>query len=496
VGAALEHEDVPPPPKPLMKYCGRVVYNNGSPVDVGGCQQNANFPVPFYRTLRQSLASSCNNDTVCIDKGKVGLYAIYDVPADADATWDALFKAYGIQTFNLGLKTANQEIASELQQFPGGGPADKARPQDLKYSLELTKNLVSGVWAPLVDARAHVYRAANDQFVHTAIDTLKAKAPAEVAQYSGQIMQMKEVSRLVDEYAKDLDGLSQRFATVADTYVTYRDSEPGDVAALTDVAARASTADLDALAPLRSELADRARGMGLAPDLLREDINNLRHDLVARQVSFDTAIAPYATLLTQRGLPSTIDKTAATLVALEKMDAYVADRDWRIYHAIETILSGMTRRRDTLMILAVDEKTRQTRTQVQNAAIETQFADEANQRVAGLWTKPDQSPKLKLSFYEPYAQRLYDFQSIKPLCDQQQPWMKTGCDSYQRNLSKVTLYLANSLPLALKLDLSKLRAAGVAEATLQQIQAALDAKQLTTAAHLHDQAVRAAEQGQ
>lgn len=475
------------PPYPPFVLCFDVV----GPQPYRQCKSHPlSNPVDAYKLALQKVNDVCGTDYNCRGTSTIALYAIFDVDVHDATLWERLFKAYGMRAMFNDAVSRNRMLLNAARS--------SMRAPDLKQSLGyVTEKLIQGAWfEQLIAPYSSRYQNAQHDLNVKEVGALNAKVDAtlgpEMTKLAAQTFLLANYKAHLDSYVQRLDALRPAFDVLANRFFQYRSSELTDFAFLNDLSARASAADLQALVLLQKELVDHSRDMSSAPEQLRADVADMRRAIFGMQEDLDRYHEQYKTELAAAGFQPP-DKTSAAVASLAKMEGYIGDRARRVQAAIDQQLDGIIKRKHALLIVAADDLTKKALVDAANAQEETAFLDEANKRVATLWAAPDRSLKLQLPYQEELAGNLKSFLGTDAICADGFAWMKSGCDVYRRNVSKANTYLAQSMPLAIRVDVRKLRSAGIADPILAEIDAALTAKDVMKAAHLHDIAVRMSE---
>ncbi len=344
--------------------------------------------------------------------------------------------------------------------------------------------------------------------VHDARDALVTETHDRIAAMGGEVVSeeqvrlantrwaIRDLERTTQRYQQILDHARPLYGDVAARYAAYRASEAATIGGLENLIAQASSAGLDDMVALKSALAAISDSENLDPQQLILDANRVRWELAHAQTEYDQAIVRHAALIDEHGW-ARLDHTTVPRQGMTGVVGYAEERLDRVNAAIREIIDGVRRREQALILVAADQHTRDAVRAAVAAQTEADFLDEITRRSDELWRSPPTTSTLKLPLLGERVRVMQAFLQLEPLCadPSNATWRGPGCQRVANELTKVKTYLNQTLSLTLRYGITKLRAAGVNEADLTQIDADLTAGRRAAAVHRYDAALRAVEEG-
>jgi hypothetical protein len=368
----------------------------------------------------------------------------------------------------------------------------------LRAALEHHRKTQAAILAQAQAAVAEVHDA-RDALVQATHDRIAAMGGAvkgaEQVHLAETRMAIRELERVHAAYRQALDDVRPQYGDVVARFTAYRGDEPTVIGELEALIESASGADLDAMAALKLQLAAISDAENQAPQQLILDANRVRWELAHAQAEYERGIAPHAAMMDERAWPR-LDHTTAPRGGMGGVVSYAEGRQQRVNDAVREIFDGLRRREQVLVVAAADAATRDAIRASIAANTEADFLDEITRRVTELWTSPPTTPILKLPLLGERVGVMQAFLPLEDLCaaSTAATWRVPGCQKVAIELPKVRKYLSQQLPFTIRYGIPKLRAAGVPEAELAEIDADLTAGRVTAAVHRYDAALRAVEE--
>jgi hypothetical protein len=339
----------------------------------------------------------------------------------------------------------------------------------------------------------------NQNILNTELSApLKQRAAAEgkalQAEKAEHRENLTEIQVVIDEHQAKLRTLQPTYDALLLQFAGYRTTEPVILARLQELARLASTATLQTLPNVQLELVQLSRAESLSPQQMALDAKVLAVKMGYEHDTFLSELAPYAAFMRDNGItrPNLAD---ASIQVLENIISYADSRYARTSDIIQKTLEGIRRRQEALAAQSVDAATRKTLADASTLEASQKFLAEMNARVTEVGTLPPRSTKLALYYL---AEKLREHEAIlqlQPVCanTSSTPWMGTGCNALALQYSKSRTYITSTLPNMIRLNLTRLRTAGVNPTLLQQVEQHLATNSIRAATVSYDVAVRASE---
>jgi len=350
------------------------------------------------------------------------------------------------------------------------------------------------------EAAVEIVRDARDALVSETHDRIAVMGGAvvngEQVRLANTRWAIRDLERTTRQYQQILNKVRPLYGDVGVRYQAYRASESATISGLEDLISRASSAELDDMAALKSALAAISDAENRNPQQLILDANRVRWELAHAQTEYDRGIARYASLVDEHGWAH-LDHTTVPRQGMTGVVAYSEERLERVNKAIREIMDGIHRREQALILVATDQLTRDQVRAAVAAQTEADFLDEITRRSTELWRSSPTTSTLKLPLLGERIRMMEAFLQLEALCADptNATWRGPGCQRVANELTKVKRYLSQTLPFTLRYGVTKLRAAGASETELADIEANLTAGRRAAAVHRYDSVVRAVEEG-
>lgn len=359
----------------------------------------------------------------------------------------------------------------------------------------------------ILDQKA-LMKASQDRLANakkTAADAVTSAVTKSVAAIASEKAPVLAALTDVKTTVPELQGILDRARTallaeqptydgLINDFLAYRATESKATAALSKIAADASSADGPRLAVLEMSLADLERAQSAAPNDLFAGIILSRARMIATQIAYDGSLAKYDDFTRKYAIPGA-DLVGRAYRSLGNVLAYVSTRCTAFDAGVAKVRAGLRARREALIALAADQATRDTFAKANFATASKNYLDEANARVAVLWANGETSPTLKYPLYAAKVDLYEKFLQLEGACSTAalaaSSWMSAGCTAMQPSFARVRSWFADTLPGTLRMRVLLLRRKGADARLLADVETQLTAGKLKAAAVAHDAALRA-----
>ncbi len=306
--------------------------------------------------------------------------------------------------------------------------------------------------------------------------------------------EISEIQGLIDAYRTKLLEMTPEYEALVTQFVEYRGNEEAVLEQLQSLAQNASTASLETLPHLQLSLVQVSRTESLLPQQMALGARALSLKMAHAHDTFMTEVNPYVAFMTAHGMvrPNMAD---TSVQVLESIIAYADARYARTSEIVSKVMAGIRRRQEALVAQSAEDEAREVLTESSTLEASQKFLTEMNARVTQVGRLPPRSTRLGLYYL---AGKLLEHEGILQLqgtCANtvSTPWMGTGCNVLAPQYAKSRTYVMSTIPTILRMNVGKMRTAGVNEALLQEVEGHLTANRLRAATIAYDVAVRASE---
>jgi hypothetical protein len=263
---------------------------------------------------------------------------------------------------------------------------------------------------------------------------------------------------------------------------------------LEGIAARGSTAGLDTLFVIQEELLALERDESPKCDQFEIDVRRLQARVGYVVDDYVFELGDSKAFLRELKLEKMIPNAADALQdSLAKIGSYCDARRPKFDQAFASILDGIKRRNEALIVASATAATQKTLNDARFLRASSDFLKTSSARSARLAKLPISSQRLKLPFLFAKYQEHEATLALEPMCTESGlaavSFMDAGCEIIKRDISKSRNYIGISVPAIIKAALPRLKTAGVNAAFVDGISADLTAKRFRKAASDYDMAV-------
>jgi len=331
--------------------------------------------------------------------------------------------------------------------------------------------------------------------------SLRAKASAEtdplVMKLASDKQTFASIQKVVASVQPQLVAQQKAYTEIVKRFRAYKALEGAHVATLTEFSSRASQAALLDLPTVQMDVLKYVRASAETPNQLSLDAHRLRASMAQLESLFLLRLEPYRSFI-EANLGEMPALTPIAQWSLISIVVYCRELRSQSDTQIASLFQGISARARGLIAAAADEKTRGTLRQAAHLKASAAFLDEATARDKETSKLPPKTAKYGFYLWaEKYDQYLAVLE-LEPLCGEGPnaplpSWRDTGCVSFARIFGRAHTYTEKTIPQAIRLALSQLRAKGVAESLLSEIDAQLKAGSIRQAALSYDAAARLTE---
>jgi hypothetical protein len=336
-----------------------------------------------------------------------------------------------------------------------------------------------------------------EDFEKKFVETYHAEIDPLSADLSDSKRAIERINEVVAKSLSDFQPLKARYAQIASRFQTYRTTESSLVTDLTDISRRASQAELLDLPAISQELLSYSSRKRAAADELALEATRLASHIAQLEAVYQRRSEPHVAFI-DRHLSAIPDMTGGAVKSLRNMVSYCDQRRLQIDAQVARLFRGLTARRDGLIALAADERTRETMRHAAHLKASSTFLNEATARSSELNKLPERTARYGLYLWaDKYDQNLAVLE-LEPLCTAPDTgavpsWRDSGCVAYKRIFNRARTNVTTAIGRTIRLAVSQLRSKGVAESILSEILVDLDAGRVRRAAVTYDTAARLTE---